>query len=210
MLKISIIILVVLFLLWSIHSLWISRVPEMRYRVVKKLGQVELRSYEECLLATVVLDTPVDNQSIYRGFNKLAYYINGQNQLQSSIKMTAPVLEANATIAMTAPILSSQGDTSAPTLSFVMPMQFTKSTLPQPDDSSIQIQSLPTRTMAVMTYGGYATRARVEAKKKRLLALLQQQAIPTSGEVLSARFNPPWTMPLLMKNEVMVEVQPIP
>ena len=82
-------------------------VEQARYKILRRIGKVEIRSYPTLVIARV--DGYGD-----AGFNILFSFITGNNRQKSNVKMTAPVLSQK--IAMTAPVLS---ETSS--LAFIMP-----------------------------------------------------------------------------------------
>ncbi|MFM8429902.1 MAG: SOUL family heme-binding protein, partial [Holophagaceae bacterium] len=79
---------------------------EPKYKVVEKVGRVEIRQYEPYLVAQTKVNGSFD-QAGNLAFRVLFQYISGANKTQTSIAMTAPVAQTKNTgtsIAMTAPV----------------------------------------------------------------------------------------------------------
>jgi hypothetical protein len=54
--------------------------------------------------------------------------------------------------------------------------------------------------------GGARPARKAEAKKTELLQRVRGQGLRPIGEPVLAQYNPPWTLPLLRRNEVSVEL----
>jgi hypothetical protein len=104
-------------------------VKEAKYRLIKKLNKVEIRLYNNLIIAEV--DGYGDG-----GFNILFKYISGDNTTKTNLEMTSPVRSKN--IEMTAPVLSEKDS-----IAFVMPEGYTLENMPKPTDERIKIQQLP-------------------------------------------------------------------
>jgi len=208
---IYVILIVALFvIIWSIGSyVVIWNIEKPAYTVITKKAGYEIRVYEPYLKAetTVTGDyTSATNQ----GFRIIADYIFGNNTSQNSIAMTSPVLEARTSetekIAMTTPVLESVASTSERTIAFILPSKYTLETLPQPNNPAITITEVPGRTIAALTFTWYPTGRRVEAKKTLLEAYLKRDGYVIAGPIETARYNPPLSMPLMLRNEILIPV----
>ncbi|MGB5351823.1 MAG: heme-binding protein, partial [Polyangiales bacterium] len=62
-----------------------------QYRVVKTLGDIEIREYEPYLVAQTVVDGNLESAG-NQGFRILAKYIFGNNRGGQKIAMTSPVV----------------------------------------------------------------------------------------------------------------------
>ena len=163
------------------------------YEVVKKLNGVEIRKYPPMFLATASRDDDL--------FGLLFRYIQGANKGSHKISMTAPVITPEK-IAMTAPVL-----TDSESMSFIVPSNYTKDTIPEPTDPHITIQEQPSKHLAVLRFSGWARNDTVEKKKRALLDELRMNKIETKGEAVLMRYNPPFTPWFLRRNEVGIEVK---
>ncbi len=182
-----------------------------KYELVAKAKGYEVRSYAPHIVAEVEVSGSYGD-TLNQGFRKVADYIFGNNTAKGSIAMTAPVLHekqaVSEKISMTAPVLhekAGQGDTYK--LAFVMPSKYTLETLPKPNNSEVTLRAVPEKKFAVRSFGGYATKGKVERETKKLLDALKSANISPTGVPSTAQYNPPWTPPFMRHNEVMVEVQ---
>ena len=169
-------------------------VETARYEEVGRIGEVELREYPELILASVT------GQGDNSAFGRLFSYISGENRTRKKIPMTAPVLTSEK-IEMTAPVIS-----DASSFSFVMPLNYKLEEIPEPLDSRIRIQKLPARRLAVRRFKGYARQKSVNEVKARLVSALQTSGVSTVGEPFLMRYNSPWTLGFMRRNEVGIEI----
>jgi len=164
------------------------------YEEAGRTGEVEFREYPELILASVT------GQGDNSAFGRLFSYISGENRTRKKLSMTAPVITSQK-IEMTAPVISDTGS-----LSFVMPLKYKLEEIPEPLDSRIGIQKIPARRLAVIRFKGYARRKSVDEVKSRLLSALQKSGIATVGEPFLMRYNSPWTLGFMRRNEIGIEI----
>mmetsp|Transcript_41589 Transcript_41589/g.83321 ORF Transcript_41589/g.83321 Transcript_41589/m.83321 type:complete len:194 (-) Transcript_41589:177-758(-) len=169
-----------------------------QYEVLAEKGTWEVRAYAEFSVCST------DMQSGPGAFNALAGYIFGGNQEEQKMAMTTPVISSPQTN----------------TMSFVMPSAYwtPESQPPTPLPSApVEIQggggglTAGSDTVAVMWFGGFATRETVAQRKA---ALLEQIAADEEWEMLEAdaeplllQYNDPFQPPWKRRNEVAVPVQ---
>jgi hypothetical protein len=180
---------------------------EAKYTVIMKEGNYELRQYEPHIVAETMVAGDFDKAG-NEGFRRLFKYISGENQKKQSIAMTTPVSQeaGSEKIAMTAPV--SQERTGGQwRIAFVMPSEYTLDTLPQPVDPKVLLKQVPARRMAAITYSGSWSKARYEEHKALLEAFIQKQKLSPLGEPVLARYNSPFTLWFLRRNEVLIPVQ---
>ena len=180
---------------------------EPKYFVIENAPPFELRVYEPLILAEVKVEGDMDSASS-QGFRLIAAYIFGKNRVNEKISMTIPVsLEEKSTkIAMTAPV-GIESNQSISTVSFVMPSQYTLASLPQPLDGKVQLREVPATKKAVIMFSGFYTEEKVKEKTVELERWIQVKNLQAIGRPNFARYNPPWTLPFLRRNEVMIEVR---
>jgi hypothetical protein len=198
-------VLVLFLALLSTEACATVGVEEPAFNVVRADVSFEVRDYAP----VVVAQTTVSGDAVKArntGFVPLANYIFAKDRKGAQIAMTAPVTQApREKIAMTAPVsqkLSSDGWT----ISFTMPAAYTMASLPQPADPAIRLVEQPARRMAVVKFSGLAGEARMQAKQRELLDMVAKSGLSAVGDPLFAFYDPPWTLPFLRRNEVMVEV----
>ena len=108
-------------------------------------------------------------------------------------------------MAMTAPVTSTDADGKM-TYAFVMERKYSMETLPVPNDKRIRIREVPKRTMAVRRYSGRWTEGKYREHEAALRSALSVQGIQVISEPILARYNSPFSLPVLRRNEVMFEV----
>ncbi|MFM9095382.1 MAG: heme-binding protein, partial [Actinomycetes bacterium] len=59
---------------------------------------------------------------------------------------------------------------------------------------------------AVITFKGFATKQKVKEKEIELRKLIDKHHLNATGEVLVARFDPPWKPGFLRHNEVILHL----
>jgi len=92
-------------------------------------------------------------------------------------------------------------------IAFVMPSEYTMDTLPQPVDPKVSLRQVPSRRMAAITYSGTWSRERYEEQKTLLEAFIRKHKLSPLGEPVLARYNSPFTLWFLRRNEVLIPVQ---
>jgi hypothetical protein len=188
-------------------------IEEPKYTLIEKSGAFELRAYAPKVVAETLVDGTLDAASS-AGFRRIADYIFGNNTAHNGsnekISMTAPVTMAaksdknpSEKISMTAPVTMQQ-TAGQWRMYFVMPSQYTLSTLPTPNNPAVTLRELPATRMAVIGFSGLAGEKKTAKKTAELMAWLKSKNIAPIGEPELARYNPPWTLPFLRRNEVMV------
>ncbi len=206
--KITLFVILVLLILWSIYGYFGSRVEQAQYSIVKKANGYEIRNYPRHIVAQTTLTGPY-GQSMSKGFSIVAGYIFGGNTKKQTIAMTSPVVMGGGgseKIAMTAPVMVESGSETR-TISFGMPKSYTIDTLPAPSDSRVKIVEIPDKKFAVLRFSGYRTDSRIQKMEKKLLELLSQDNVEVLSKTSYAGYNAPGTPPWMTRNEVLVEVK---
>ena len=120
--------------------------------------------------------------------------------------MTAPVVQQSSEkIKMTAPVVqpsSSQGWK----VSFVMPSSYTIDDIPKPLNNEIIIKEIPARKMAVIKFNGRNEADNISKYENKLLKFMEQNNFVHEENPEYAFYNPPWTLPVLIRNEVIIEI----
>lgn len=167
----------------------------------------EVRSYGPILVAqTEVKEEFADAGN--KAFRVLADFIFGNNSAKSEISMTSPVIRKPAQsekIAMTAPVIQS-GGANGYTVQFTMPAKYSMQTLPVPNDPRVVIKEIPARRLAVYTYSGSWSEKRFNEKLAMFKAALARENLKEKGEPSFARFNSPWQLWFLRRNEIWLEL----
>ena len=183
---------------------------EPEYQVLGQFEDFELRRYDPYIIAEVDVAGDFEDAG-NNAFKILAGYIFGDNEAAEKMAMTAPVesrpAAGNEKMSMTAPVISTEANSQGmTTYAFVMENKYTLETLPRPLDDRVRIRIVPERVMAVRLYSGRWTESNYLQHEKLLLSDLASQGMRTIGSPILARYNSPFSLPFLRRNEVMVEV----
>lgn len=88
-----------------------------------------------------------------------------------------------------------------------MPSEYTLASLPKPTNSAVRIREVPARTYAAVRYSGLNTESRINEETSRLQAWIKQQGFESTGVAELARYNPPWTLPMFRRNEILIPIK---
>ncbi len=174
-----------------------SATEEISYTTLKKDGDFEVRQYDSYITATVSFET--EEELDRQGFRILADYIFGNN-----ISMTSPVITGGEDIGMTAPVFMNEGEYS---MTFVMPARYTMETLPRPQDERIIIQEVPSIKKAAVRFNGRMTEKRKVRFERELRDWIAKENMTIASRAIFAGYNPPWTLPVFRRNEVLFFVK---
>ena len=188
----------------------VMAIEEPKYSVLEKAPPFELRSYAPMILAEVQVEGDLDEAS-GQGFRLIAAYIFGQNQVSEKIAMTTPVAveeqpAKSAKIAMTTPV-NIESKAGQWVVSFVMPSEYTLETLPKPLNSKVQIRQIPAVKRAVITFSGFYNSQKVAERVLELEEWMKVHNLSANGSPKFARYNPPWTLLFMRRNEIMIDVR---
>ena len=183
---------------------------EPQFFVLEKTPPFELRSYAPMILAEVKVEGDLEEAS-GQGFRLIAAYIFGQNQVSEKIAMTTPVAiegqaPKSAKIAMTTPV-SIESNAGQWIVSFVMPAEYTMESLPKPLNSKVQLRQIPAVKRAVISFTGFYNANKVAERTMELEEWMRTKNLPAASAPKFARYNPPWTLPFMRRNEIMIDVR---
>jgi hypothetical protein len=199
--------LFIILILIALSGSIMSQVNEPKHKVISSEGNIEIREYAPILVAQVLV-TGERKNAISTGFRILANYIFGNNEGRKKIAMTVPLEQQEGEkISMTAPVIQQESaDNLHWNVRFVMPSEYAIDTLPRPRNPQIEIIPVHSKRYAVIRFSGLA---REEILQKNLGVLQQYivlQKLHGIGKPVYAFYNPPWTLPFLRRNEIMIEL----
>lgn len=197
----------------------VMAIEEPKYDLLQSDGAYEIRQYAPTLIAETVVDGDMDEAS-NKGFRLIADFIFGNNQTADTstsekIAMTAPVTvePQSAKISMTAPVtVEPQNDGSNMQqakqwrVHFVMPSRYTLSNIPKPKNNAVNLQEIPSKFFVVHRYSGFNTAARVQSKMQETKDWALARELKIIGTPQLSRYDPPWTLPMFRRNEIMIEI----
>lgn len=156
------------------------------YVIVRSEGDFELRDYPGLMVA----ETTMKEGGSGGSFNRLFRFITGGNREKQKISMTTPVFMSG-----------SQPDD---TMAFVMPADVGK--VPQPTDGSVTVREVPGGRFAVLRFSGSRSPDQESEQLEKLKAWMAAHGLGSASAPVYAYFDPPWTPPMLRRNEVMLRV----
>lgn len=195
-----------------------EKYPAPRYEVLSVLGKkIELRRYAPRIVAQV--EVPGEEKAaLDEGFRILAGYIFGKNNRRGVAMVKDPSAPRHEKIPMTAPVTSQAAQTpvlcnvgaadGASTLKvrFYMPPSYTLDTLPEPQDRRVHLIELPEEQYAAIRFSGSWNPSNFTKHANYLLNVLRQKNVIPSGCPICAYYDPPFTLPFLRHNEVLVPI----
>ena len=193
-------------------SLFLIGVPfamateEPSYRVTQQAEPFEIREYAPLIVAQV--EVPGDlSEASSAGFRLIANYIFGNNIAvrDGGLNMAEPVPEK---IAMTIPVIAEdRGDKKTWLIQFVMPKQYTLDTLPKPNNPQVKLLAMGSQKIAVIRFTGFVSDDKVQEKTTELMTWIKSRNELPLGNPRLARYNPPWSIPWMRRNEILIPIQ---
>jgi SOUL heme-binding protein len=191
-------------------------IEEPTYTVVQKTDVFEVRKYQPYLVAEVLVPGPA-SEAGNQGFSLLGGYIFGKNKGQRKLEMTAPVTQtqqtsgeppAPVTLEMTAPVTqaAAPGGSGQFVVQFVMPKGYTLATLPEPLDARVKLREVPGNSVAVIRFSGSWSQSLYTEKLELLKTALATANIAAQGEPVSSRYNSPFSLPFMRRNEIWLNL----
>jgi len=179
-------------------------IEEPHYQQVAIDGDFSLRTYDPVIVAETDVDGTLD-QASSTGFRRLAGYIFGGNHSAAGdpSKPTAISADGKTKIAMTAPV-TTHSHGAGWTVNFTMPAQYTMASLPVPDDARVKLREIPALTAAVIRFSGWVDGSKVATNTALLQEWMAAHGLIAVGDARLARYNPPWTLPFLRRNEILI------
>jgi hypothetical protein len=175
---------------------------EPQYRIVRKLADIEVRQYAGYTVAEVAVPGPAGDAG-NQAFPILAGYIFGKNKGKRTFAMTAPVTQAAVPmkIEMTAPVTQ----TATPggfLVQFVLPKGITMASAPEPLDARVRLRDVLPGPVAVIRYSGFWSQSNYDRHLAKLQATLRSADLAWEGEPVYSRYNAPFTLWFMRRNEV--------
>lgn len=167
-----------------------ERTEQYPYSVIKSYKDFEIRQYERAVFARTRVSASTIRSGSSSAFRTLASYIFGGNERGESIAMTSPVaMRQNNGLEM----------------EFMMPSKYTLESLPAPNRQDIEFYEKPEVVMAAISFGGWASDAKIAEMTNMLRAMLEKEGIKHNGQFIYMGYNPPYQV-INRRNEIVVEV----
>ena len=175
-------------------------IEEPEFEVLQSHDDYEVRRYVPHIVAEV--DVAGDDGDPGRAaFRILAGYIFGDNEAETKMSMTAPVTSQAV----------GDDEKALYTYAFFMESEYTMETLPKPVDTRIRLVEKPARVIAARRYSGRWSASNYHKNEAALMAALADDGVVLAGEPYLARYNSPFTLWFMRRNELLVEIEwPLP
>jgi len=190
-------------------------IEEPVFDLLEHAGAFQRRLYASRIVAETVVDGTLAQASA-AGFRRIARYLFGANHRAGETQPAAQTDGAVAApqqiqthreaekIAMTAPV-SIERFGGRWRVQFIMPRRYTLAALPRPRHPGIALRELPAQQTAVLVFSGWVRAHTVDAKTRALLDWLAEHQLEPVSTPQLARYNPPWTLPFLRRNEILID-----
>lgn len=181
-------------------------VEQPQYRTILRDGLIEVREYAPRIVAETTVSGPVE-AARNAGFRKVAAYIFGSNRGAKDVAMTSPVVQQSGqAVPMTSPVVQGQSR-GVWRIQFVMPAKYTLEQLPDPLDADVELKQEPAARYAVMRFSGSRSGTAIELRTETLLREVKARGFEVKATPVAWFYDPPWTLPVLRRNEVAVQVK---
>ena len=159
-----------------LFSGYVMAIEEPSYTVLEDANPFELRAYASQIIAETEVSGDLDAASS-AGFRLIADYIFGNNKAfaggSEKISMTVPVTMAKTN--------------GKWCMHFVMPKQYTLTTLPQPNNADVSLRAVPKRHVSVIRFSWFAGEKKVAQKTAELLVWMKSRKLTPIGQPTLAR-----------------------
>ncbi|KAK9824687.1 hypothetical protein WJX72_012392 [[Myrmecia] bisecta] len=173
------------------------------YTVLKKTREYEIRKYKPYLVAET--DMPSGSgPAAGDGFNTLAGYIFGGNDKRAKMEMTTPVISTGGQPGpeggkMQFPMENKYGGAYG--------MDVAESGLPNPNSERVVRKLQEGGIIAATTFPGLPLDFEVVQAERRLRGALLVDGLKAQEGYRLARYNDPFTLPFLRRNEVLISLE---
>ncbi len=180
-------------ILLTLSSILLSeeKYKEPQFILLDRKDNIEIREYGNYIVAktSIPLESAKTENNMFR---VLASYIFGDNQKNKKIPMTAPVttLENNNSYEMIFYMLESENIED----------------LPLPNAQDIIFETMSLGKCAVINFSWFVNDNRINKYQKQLEQFLEKNGYKTQSPFMVNRYDPPWRLPFMRRNEVLVKI----
>tara|TARA_B100000579_G_scaffold437926_1_gene470004 strand:+ start:17319 stop:17837 length:519 start_codon:yes stop_codon:yes gene_type:complete len=169
-----------------------EKYKEPKYTTLEKINNIEIRQYNEYIIAKTSI--PINqNKSDNNMFRTLASYIFGNNERNENIPMTAPV--------------TSFKDDNTYNMMFYMLDAKSIDELPLSLNNNIIFETLNLDKCAVISFSWFVNDKKINNYQNKLQNFIEENGYIKSSPFMLNRYDPPWTLPFLRRNEIIVQIQ---
>ncbi|MDA9991822.1 heme-binding protein [Candidatus Marinimicrobia bacterium] len=178
-------------MVWGLSN---SMLETPKYKLIKKSGSFEIRQYDPVVIAKTQVQSAY-KEATSTGFRRIANYIFGGNDKNVEIAMTAPVITD-----------SPEDANGSYEVLFIMPSAYDTNKLPKPNSPNVEILERELGRVASMSFGGWATSAKIKTYQQKLSKWISNQQLQTLGNFKVAQYNSPWALPPFRHNEILIKI----
>ena len=160
------------------------------YETIERIDGFELRKYQRFYTVSI----QESSLNGYSGFGYLFNYISGNNQHLTKMKMTVPVINELAE--------------SEKSMEFVIP-KIHQQNIPQPNDTQMKIKDYPEQLVLVYQFSGIVNQDKLDELMIKMDQALVKFEMIRVGKPKIARYNGPYTLPFLRRNEIWLTVRSV-
>lgn len=167
-----------------------DKVKEPTYRVIKKEGDIEIREYGSYIVAKTSISKDANNDN--NMFRTLASYIFGGNKRNESIPMTAPVTTFS-------------DDLNYNMLFYMLDVDEVNQ-LPEHNGQNIMFEKFDLGKCVAISFSWSTSESRIEYYSSKLSDFIEKNNLKTKSSFMINRYDPPWKLPFLRRNEIIVRL----
>lgn len=163
---------------------------EPSYKLLSSNDDIEIREYSSYIIArTSIPKSSKDDNNMFR---TLASYIFGSNEKNESIPMTAPV--------------TTYDDEDNYNMIFYMLDADSVADMPGTNGQDIVFERFEMGKCAVISFSWLTSDSRIKHYKNKLSDYLKANKITTKSSYMVNRYDPPWKLPFMRRNEILVRI----
>jgi hypothetical protein len=181
------------------------------YVIIDKLKtHIQIREIPPKIVVGTTVDIADYNEGRRVAFRRLFDYISGANISKTSLDMTVPIESTGISekISMTAPVESVRNSKGHMEMRFFLPKYLSLEKAPRPTNSEVYLLKQPAELQAVLRFNGSTNEHIVTLRGKELLQELESSSWDVISKPTTYSYDPPWTLPIFRRNEVVVTVMP--
>lgn len=187
-------------------------IDHTQYEVVRPdQSEVKIRSYDPMIM--VVTDMPGGMDSGRpTAYRRLIDYVSGENSKGRALKMASSVYMEGKELGH-----GDKVDQIVPVfmwpeggryyMGFVLPAKYTIATAPKPIEKTVWLGEVGAHDAAVLRFNGITGGAQIESQARNLEDWIAGSGYQAAGGYKAALYDPPFSVPALRRNEVMIPVK---
>lgn len=169
-----------------------AQAPAVRYDVVENFEGVEMRDYP----AHVAIEITIRGNrksTVNTGYRVLGEYLAGKNDKAQKIEMVMPICQF--------------GEADLWKLYLSLPLEYKLDSVPKPLVSQIKLIDVHKKRFIVTKLGTMASDENISEANQALMDYVFPNNLKITSQPIIAFYNPPWSLPFVRRNELMIEVR---